>query len=123
MGLMEITKLLKMSSFPVVMLEHNWKDRFPSQILQAKTRRTGTKLEVTPASITPLRDCLSLSRIPELLDSDMVLQRDEDMTKQCVLDTSSTKDTQIQPNNNSSIDQKKSNTNNVSILLPKDTRL
>ena len=123
MGLMELTKLLKMSSFPVVMLEDNWKDRFPSQILQAKTRRTGTRLEVTPASITPLRDCLSSSRIPQLLDSDMVLHRDDIMTKQSVLDTSSTKDIQIQPNNNSSIDQKKSNTNNVSILLPKDTRL
>jgi len=123
MGLMELTKLLKMSSFPVVMLESNWKDRYPSQILQAKTRRTGTKLEVTPASITPLRDCLSSSRIPQSLNGDIVLQRANFMTKESVLDPSSTKDTQIQPNNNSSIDQKKASTNNVSILLPKDTRL
>ena len=56
-----------MSSFPVVMLEQNWKHRFPTQNLQPERRRLTTSLIVSPATITPLPTFRKTDKIPKIL--------------------------------------------------------
>ena len=52
--LVGLTKLLKMASFPVVMVEQNWEHRFPTQTTLREKRMLTNKVMVSPAIITPL---------------------------------------------------------------------
>ena len=108
-----------MSSFPVVMLEQNWKHRFPSQARLQETRKTCTKSVVSPATITPLPPLPKIAQTPHILRSNVFKKSDVKETKSGVAEKSKEIPKSVL---NTLLEKPKGKEGTYSILLPRETR-
>ena len=113
-----MTKLLKMSTFSVVMFEKTWEQRFPTKLVVPDKRKQSIKLIVSPATITPVTLLKKLNQKTSLLNAKIHAQKSDTQERISVSGERPKKTTECKENTLQEIKTQNEKTHTTSIEPP-----